>query len=97
MLKFVFAHQEKMNNYIREFVEHYKKLGVDKIFLYDNNDLNGENFNIILNEYVNINFVEILNYRGKINPQLDIYNDCYIKNNILYDWLIFMILMNLFI
>ena len=43
---------KKENNYIREFVEHYKKLGVDKIFLYDNNDLNDENFNIILNEYI---------------------------------------------
>ena len=32
------------NKYAREFVEHYKKYGIDKIFIYDNNDSNGENF-----------------------------------------------------
>jgi len=80
---------KKENNYIREFVEYYKKLKVDKIFLYDNNELNGENFNTILYDYININFVEIINYRGKISPQLNIFNDCYKKNNRAYDWLIF--------
>ena len=30
------------NKYIREFVEFYEKHGVDKIFLYDNNDIDGE-------------------------------------------------------
>ena len=30
------------NRYIKEFVEHYKKYGVDKIYLYDNNDIDGE-------------------------------------------------------
>ena len=29
------------NLYIREWVEHYKNIGVSKIFLYDNNDING--------------------------------------------------------
>jgi len=32
------------NKYIREFVNHYKNYGVDKIYLYDNNDINGEKF-----------------------------------------------------
>ena len=32
------------NKYISEFIEYYKKYGVDKIFIYDNNDINGENF-----------------------------------------------------
>ena len=80
---------KKENNYIREFVEYYKKIGVDKIFLYDNNDLNDENFNAILYDYINISFVEIINYRGKISSQLNIFNDCYTKNNQLYNWLIF--------
>lgn len=36
------------NKYAIEFVEHYKKYGVDKIFIYDNNDLDGEIFDNIL-------------------------------------------------
>jgi len=35
---------KKENLYAKEFVEHYKKYGVDKIFIYDNNDLNSEYF-----------------------------------------------------
>ena len=31
---------KKENRYVREFVEYYEKYGIDKIFLYDNNDLN---------------------------------------------------------
>ena len=42
------------NLYIIEFVEHYLHYGVDKIFLYDNNELNGERFNDILNDYIKI-------------------------------------------
>ena len=33
---------KKENLYIKEFIEHYKSYNVDKIFLYDNNDINGE-------------------------------------------------------
>ena len=36
------------NKYIKEFVEYYKHLGVDKIFLYDNNELNGEKFEDVI-------------------------------------------------
>ena len=79
------------NKYIREFVIHYKKYNVDKIFLYDNNDINGEVFDIILSDYIKINYVEIINYRGinKRAKQLLIYRDCYQNNYKNYDWLIF--------
>ena len=53
------------NRYIKEFVEHYKKLGVDKIFLYDNNKKKGERFESVISEYINEGFVKIYNYRGK--------------------------------
>jgi len=48
------------NKYAREFVEHYKKYGIDKIFIYDNNDSNGENFYGILNDYIKSGFVKII-------------------------------------
>ena len=47
------------NLYIKEFIEYYKKYGVDKIFLYDNNDKDGERFEEILSQYIDNKFVEI--------------------------------------
>ena len=80
---------KKENRYIREYVEHYKALGVDKIFLYDNNDIDDEKFEDVLSDYVKNNFVQILNYRGKLAPQLKIYENCYNTNKFKYDWIIY--------
>jgi len=77
------------NRYIREFIIHYEKYGIDKIFLYDNNDINGEHFEEIINDYINKGFVEILNWRGAYKCQHKIMNDCYQRNNNKYNWLIF--------
>ena len=60
------------NNYIKDFIIHYQKYGVDKIYLYDNNDLNGERFEEIIYEYINNNYVKLINFRGKIGNQLRI-------------------------
>lgn len=67
------------NKYIRQFVEHYKNYGTDKIFLYDNNDLNGEFFEQEINDYITDKFVEIVNFRGKKRVLLIMMNDCYKK------------------
>ena len=48
------------NRYIREYVMHYEKYGVDKIFLYDNNDINGERFETVIGDFVEKGFVEII-------------------------------------
>ena len=77
------------NKYIREFVEHYRKYKVDKIFIYDNNEINGEKFDNILKDYINEKFVEVINFRGKEGKQLKMFEDCYKKNSMKYDWLIF--------
>lgn len=77
------------NKYIREFVYHYKNYGVDKIYLYDNNDINGEYFESVINDYIREEFVEILNWRGKKKIIYNIMNECYYKNNNNYDWIIF--------
>ena len=68
------------NRYIKEYIDYYKNYGIDKIFLYDNNNINGENFQDIINKYVEKNFVEIKNWRGIQSPQMMIYNDCYHNN-----------------
>lgn len=81
---------KKENRYIREFVEHYKKLGIDKIFLYDNNNIKGERFQEKINDYIRNKFVELINLRGVILKSImNIYNHCYNKNKDKYDWLIY--------
>ena len=77
------------NRYIREFVEFYKKMKVDKIFLYDNNEVEGERFEDVISDYINSGFVNITNFRGFERPQFKSYRDCYQKNNASYDWLIY--------
>ena len=77
------------NRYIREFVEHYKNYGVDKIYLYDNNDIKGEKFEDVINDYIEKGIVEIINFRGKKRPIYRIMNNCYRKNYKKYNWLIF--------
>ena len=77
------------NRYIREFVEHYEKYGVDKIFLYDNNDIEGEKFDEILRDYIEKGFVEVRDWRGKAKALMQMMNDCYQSNYQIYDWLIF--------
>ena len=79
---------KKENKYVLEYVEHYKKYGIDKIFIYDNNDINGEHFENVLLNYISNGFVEIINYRGLKQSQMKMLNDCYSKNYQIYDWFI---------
>ena len=80
---------KRENRYIREFALYYKGLGVDKIYLYDNNNIKEERFEEVINDLINNQFIEVINWRGKVKPQLQIMNDCYKRNNNKYDWLIF--------
>ena len=79
------------NRYIKEFVEHYKNLGVDKIYLYDNNDIDGEKFDTVIGEYIDNEFVEISDWRGVkgTSTYYRIMDSCYQAHYNQYDWLIF--------
>ena len=74
---------------IIEFIQYYKKYGIDKIFLYDNNEINGEKFQPVIKGYINNGFVKLLNWRGKKKKQINILNHCYKKNYKKFDWIIF--------
>ena len=74
------------NKYIIEFIKYYKNYGIDKIFLYDNNDINGESFDIILNDYIKKKFEKIINFKGIKKPQLKMLNNCYKNYLRQYDW-----------
>jgi len=77
---------KKENLYANEFVNHYKKIGYDIIFIYDNNDIGDEKFEDVLNDHISSYYVEIINYRGYRGkwqkPQNDAYFTCYAKNKI---------------
>ena len=67
------------NLYVREFVQHYKQIGYDNIFLYDNNKKDGEHFEEVINDYIENGFVKIIDFRERNEnslPQWDAYKDC---------------------
>lgn len=87
------------NNYIREWVEHYKKYRFYHIYLYDNNDLDGEHFEDVIGDYVESGFVTIIDVRGKVGTerfregrhsiQVECYNNCYRNYSNCCDWMLF--------
>lgn len=77
------------NAYIREYVEHYQKLGIDKIFIYDNNYDGEEHFEDVIDDYITDGLVDIIDYRNRTNCQMDAYQDCYDRYGNEYDWILF--------
>ena len=77
------------NLYIREFIEHYLSIGINKIIVYDNNEEKGEKIEYILKDYIKKDYINIINYRGKKGAQMLSFNDCYSKNKNLFDWIMF--------
>ena len=73
------------NRYAREWVEHYNSLGVDKIFIYDNNHIeDGELFADVLQPYIEAGFVEVVYFEGL---QKDAYEKCYRDHSDEYAWI----------
>lgn len=78
------------NNYIKEWVEHYKNVGFDKIFLYDNNHDGEEHFEDVIGDYIDEGFVEIIDVRNKVGDvQQPAYNECYHKHSDEFDYMAF--------
>ena len=77
------------NKYIKEFVDHYFFIGVNKIIIYDNNEINGEKMDEILDDYIKSNFITIHNFRGIKNGQRRAYNEMYQKYRFEYDYVMF--------
>ena len=80
----------KENLYAKEFVEYYIKLGVKKIIIYDDNEINGEKFKDVLNKYVINKKVEIIDIHGFESAQFPSYNDCYMTYGSQFDFLLFL-------
>ena len=73
------------NRYAVEWVEHYNRLGVDKIIIYDNNRIeDGETFQDVLYPYIEAGFVEVVPFAG---VQREAYEDCYNRHGDDFDWI----------
>jgi len=85
------------NPYIREWINYYKDMGIDKILLYDNNDIDGERLEDVIKDYIENKFVNVFNRRGIIiqnraygkSTQGLAYHSCYYNNYKNYDWIAF--------
>ena len=82
---------KKENQYLREFIEYYKNLGVTNVILYDNNDIDGELIYPVINDYILSGFVKVYNIRGvRFNMlQVCVNNEAYKNYYNYYDWFVF--------
>jgi len=76
------------NLYVKEFINYYLKLGVDKIIIYDDYDFNSEKISDMIDSQYR-KFVKIYEAK-KINiPNQSIaFSDCYEKYSSIFDWII---------
>lgn len=77
---------KRENEYLDEYVNYYHDLGFSHIYIYDNNDIDGEKPEDIIGKY---DFVSILDCRGKKVQQLLCYESCYKNYHNKYDWMAF--------
>jgi len=87
---FICAMAKNEHRYINEWVEHYVNLGIDKIYLYDNDDLDSPS----IKDYIDSKYlpkVVIKNIRGQHREKLQqaIYTGFYIKYGKTFDWCLF--------
>ena len=79
---------KKENLYAREYIEYYMKLGVDHMFIYDNNDPSTEKIEDILDKKYKEQITFFNTKNLNISSQAQSFNDCYNNNLKNYDWFI---------
>lgn len=77
------------NHYIREWVEHYKRLGFSLIVVFDNNDEDGEHLGDAIGDYMESGYVIVVDARGKKHYQGEAYLTFYKGLNADFDWIAF--------
>ena len=74
------------NLYAKEFVDYYLKLGINHIFIYDDNDPNTEKISDVIGHNYKDNITIYENIKNTIKNQPSAFTDCYRKNKLKYDW-----------
>ena len=77
------------NRYAEEFIEHYNQLGVDHIFIIDNNYDGEEHFEDVLQSYIDEGLITILDYRNKERIQIIAFKEIYDQYENEYDYMMF--------
>ena len=77
---------KKENLYVKEFIDYYIKLGVDHIFIYDDNDINSERISDVIDKSYK-KYVTIYENKKKIiRNQRNAFTTCYNNNKKIFDW-----------
>ena len=79
----------KENLYIRDLISYYLQLGFEKFILVDNNYPNVEKLSDVLNDYINNNTVDIIEFYGSSIPQCNLYEIIYEKYKTKCSWISF--------
>ena len=87
---FCFAAMGKGENiYAKEVIEYYKKLGVKKFIIADNNMNNSEKFQDILQKEIDDKIVDIIDKIGQKQDQTALYGEIYEKYKTKCNWISF--------
>ena len=77
---------KKENLYVEEFIEYYINLGIDHIFIYDDNDKDEENISNYLKKKYEKKVTIYENIKNYIKKQSNAFTNCYYNNFKEYDW-----------
>ena len=72
------------NLYVKEFINYYTNLGIDKIFIYDDNDINTEKIRDVVPFTKSVVIYDKI--KNKIKNQGQAYTNCYNNNKYKYNW-----------
>ena len=76
------------NLYINEFIDYYLKLGIDHIFIFDNNSPNTEKINDVVKECYKDKISIYETFKYKLSHQSEAFTYCYQKFEKKFDWFI---------
>ena len=75
---FCFSSMGKLENmYVKELIDYYKNIGVNKFILGDNNDKDSERLADILQKEIDEGLVDILDFTGRKKHQTEFFQDSY--------------------
>jgi hypothetical protein len=73
---------------VKEFINYYINLGIDKIFIFDDNDINTEKISDMI-EFKYKKYIKIYNPKKlKLFRQSQQFTFCYTKNKNKFDWIL---------
>ena len=77
------------NRYVRELVEHYISIGVEKFYLGDDNPLGTEKFADVIQDYIDKKIVNVYYYRKYNYGQCEFYNILFERIKYTCNWIMF--------